>query len=113
MVCGEVLICSMSQEHFESPVDMGDPACPFDGRWCADIHAKLFPYLIELSLGLSAEVVGLPHEMQKIVHLAHHWFFLLEQGWATGGPRAACGPRVEFVRPASSFVYIIGFSVVI
>ena len=31
----------------------------------------------------------------------------LDLGWATGGT------RVEFVRTASSFVYIIGFSVVI
>lgn len=43
MTCGEVIDCSMSQEHFEGSVDMGDQACPFDGRRCADIHTKLLP----------------------------------------------------------------------
>ena len=26
----------------------------------------------------------------------------LPQGWGTGGPRAACGPRVHFMRPAKA-----------
>lgn len=71
-VCGKVIVCSMSEEYFEGSVDMGDPACPFDSRRCASTPSS-WP-----SWWLSTVVVCFPHEMQKIVHLAHHWFFLLE-----------------------------------
>ena len=34
----------------------------------------------------------------------------LDQGWATYGPRAACGPREHFVRPASTFATSVNLS---
>ena len=39
-----------------------------------------------------------------------HIFYILNQGWATYGPRAACGPREHFVRPANTFETSVNLS---
>lgn len=61
MVTDKVLVLSLSQEHFQRSVYVGDPSSSLDTAGVADVHSKFLSESIELSFQLATEVVGFPN----------------------------------------------------